>query len=137
MQTEKQAADSHGPSTGRQGENARGRLGPFLCWALVFADLGTSVYYTPDILFQQPGVGPHAALFVGLILIVAILTVVAVPMILVLIATQGSAILLGDLYAFGLLGAFTLTCLSLGIVRWHEGHPITDAATGARREEAG
>lgn len=66
----------------------------------------------------------------------AILTVVAVP-ILVLIATHGSAILLGDLYACGLLGAFTLTCLSLGIVRWHEGHPITDAATGARREEAG
>jgi len=63
----------------------------------------------------------------------AILTVVVVP-VLVLIATQGSATILGDLYAFGLLGAFTLTCLSLDIVRWHEGHPIVDAATGARRE---
>jgi len=65
----------------------------------------------------------------------AILTVVAVP-VLVLIATQGSAAILGDLYAFGLLGAFTLTCLSLDIVRWHEGHPIANAATGARREGA-
>ncbi|MGH7883386.1 MAG: hypothetical protein ACREN8_10870, partial [Candidatus Dormibacteraceae bacterium] len=28
--------------------------------------------------------------------------------------------LLGDLYAFGLLGAFLLTCCSLDIIRWHE-----------------
>jgi hypothetical protein len=28
--------------------------------------------------------------------------------------------LLGDLYAFGLLGAFTVTCLGLDVVRWHE-----------------
>jgi hypothetical protein len=28
--------------------------------------------------------------------------------------------LLGDLYAFGLLGTFVLTCLSLDVVRWHE-----------------
>src|SRR5579859_4226547 len=27
---------------------------------------------------------------------------------------------LGDLYAFGLLGAFSITCLSLDIVRWHQ-----------------
>jgi hypothetical protein len=52
----------------------------------------------------------------------AILTVVAVP-VLVLVAAQGSVSLLGDLYAFGLLGAFTLTCLALDIVRWHERHP--------------
>jgi len=54
-------------------EAARGRLGPFLCWAVVFADLGTSVYYTPGILFQTPSVGPHAALFVGLTLLVFVL----------------------------------------------------------------
>jgi len=63
----------------------------------------------------------------------AILTVVAVP-VLVLIATRGSATILGDLYAFGLLGAFTLTCLSLDIVRWHERHPIADLAQGTRVE---
>jgi amino acid transporter/nucleotide-binding universal stress UspA family protein len=31
------------------------RLGPALCWAVVFADIGTSVYYVPGILFGQVG----------------------------------------------------------------------------------
>ena len=30
-----------------------GTLGPLLCWAVVFADIGTSVYYTPGILYQN------------------------------------------------------------------------------------
>jgi hypothetical protein len=38
----------------------------------------------------------------------------------VIIASGASTGLLGDLYAFGLLGAFSITCLSLDIVRWHE-----------------
>ncbi|GAC1344810.1 MAG: hypothetical protein NVSMB29_18670 [Candidatus Dormibacteria bacterium] len=42
-----------------------------LCWAVVFADIGTSVYYTPGILFGQ--VGAHAALFVAMTLIVFVL----------------------------------------------------------------
>jgi amino acid transporter len=46
-------------------------LGPLLCWAVVFADIGTSVYYTPGILFARVGV--HAALFVALTLIVFVL----------------------------------------------------------------
>jgi amino acid transporter len=50
---------------------------------------------------------------------VAILLSIAVP-IVVVVATQGSVILLGDLYAFGLLGAFLLTCLGLDVVRWHD-----------------
>lgn len=29
------------------------RLGPVLCWAVVFADIGTSVYYTPGILYDE------------------------------------------------------------------------------------
>lgn len=29
------------------------RLGAFLCWAVVFADIGTSVYYVPGILYLQ------------------------------------------------------------------------------------
>jgi amino acid transporter/nucleotide-binding universal stress UspA family protein len=37
-------------------------LGPILAWALVFADLGTSIYYVPGILFGQ--VGGLAAAFV-------------------------------------------------------------------------
>jgi amino acid transporter len=47
------------------------RLGPFLCWAVVFADIGTSVYYTPGILYRQVGV--HAALFVTMTLVVFVL----------------------------------------------------------------
>jgi amino acid transporter len=38
----------------------------------------------------------------------------------VVVMSRGDVGVLGDLYAFGLLGAFTVTCLSLDIVRWHE-----------------
>ena len=50
---------------------------------------------------------------------VAILLSVAIP-VAVVIASRGSVDLLGDLYAFGLLGAFVLTCLALDVVRWHD-----------------
>ncbi len=39
-----------------------GHLGPALAWAIAFADLGTSIYYVPGILYAQ--VGPLAAAFV-------------------------------------------------------------------------
>jgi amino acid transporter len=39
-----------------------GLLGPLLCWAIVYADIGTSVYYVPGILFRQ--VGTSATSFV-------------------------------------------------------------------------
>src|SRR5947209_12763684 len=38
----------------------------------------------------------------------------------VLILVKGNIIILGDMYAFGLLGAFTLTCLGLDLVRYRE-----------------
>jgi hypothetical protein len=60
----------------------------------------------------------------------AIITVVAIP-VLVLVLAQGSVSLLGDLYAFGLLGAFSLTCLALDIVRWQERHQGGRKHTGA------
>src|SRR5215475_115322 len=47
------------------------RLGAFLCWAVVFADIGTSVYYVPGILYGQ--VGHLAGLFVTLTLLVFLL----------------------------------------------------------------
>lgn len=47
------------------------RLGPILCWAVVFADIGTSVYYTPGILYQT--VGSLAGFFVFLTLTVFVL----------------------------------------------------------------
>jgi amino acid transporter len=34
---------------------ASGRLGPLLAWAVVFADIGTSIYYVPGILFVELG----------------------------------------------------------------------------------
>jgi amino acid transporter len=49
----------------------------------------------------------------------AILLAVGLPLGLV-VATRGNVGQLGDLYAFGLLGAFILTSLALDVVRWHE-----------------
>ena len=49
----------------------------------------------------------------------AVLAAVALPVVII-IATKGSVPVLGDLYAFGLLGTFVLTCVSLDLVRWHE-----------------
>ncbi|MFL5652914.1 MAG: APC family permease [Ktedonobacteraceae bacterium] len=49
----------------------------------------------------------------------SILLAIAIP-ICVLIVVQGNITVLGDLYAFGLLGAFTLTCVGLDIVRRRE-----------------
>lgn len=48
---------------------------------------------------------------------IAIVTLIPI---LVLIAVRGNINILGDMYAFGLLGAFTLTCLGLDIVRHRE-----------------
>ncbi len=47
------------------------RLGPLLCWAVVFADIGTSVYYTPGILYGN--VGKLAGFFVFLTMSVFVL----------------------------------------------------------------
>lgn len=58
----------------------------------------------------------------------SILLAIAIP-ICVLIVVRGAITVLGDLYAFGLLGAFTLTCVGLDIVRRRE----RKAARAARR----
>ena len=49
----------------------------------------------------------------------SILLAVSVPIGLVVVS-NGAADFLGDLYAFGLLGAFIVTCLSLDVIRWHD-----------------
>src|SRR5579859_5651806 len=46
-------------------------LGPLLCWAVVFADIGTSVYYVPGILYGS--VGNLAGFFVLLTMSVFVL----------------------------------------------------------------
>src|SRR5437879_12391114 len=48
-----------------------GSLGAFLCWAVVFADIGTSVYYVPGILYGH--FGSRSALFVLMTLFVFVL----------------------------------------------------------------
>jgi amino acid transporter len=49
----------------------------------------------------------------------AVLASVSLPVVLIILA-QGNVNFLGDLYAFGLLGTFVLTCVSLDLVRWRE-----------------
>src|SRR5436190_22579122 len=48
-------------------------LGPILCWAVVFADIGTSVYYVPGILYGTAGIGNLAGFFVFLTMSVFVL----------------------------------------------------------------
>src|SRR5579863_1014926 len=60
------AATSEASSQAHGDEYSHGGnlLGPLLCWAVVFADIGTSVYYTPGILYGT--VGKLAGFFVML-----------------------------------------------------------------------
>lgn len=71
MAHETQAAPGAVAPAAEQGEHGGGRLGPLLCWAVVFADIGTSVYYVPGILYAQ--VGRLAGLFVVMTLFVFLL----------------------------------------------------------------
>ncbi len=70
-----QKSVSNGPANMVKGEDNKpekgATLGPLLCWAVVFADIGTSVYYTPGILYQT--VGSLAGFFVLLTMIVFVL----------------------------------------------------------------
>jgi amino acid transporter len=58
----------------------------------------------------------------------SILAAVAMPVVIT-IGAQAQVPLLGDLYAFGLLGTFVLTCVSLDVVRWRERPTWTAGAT--------
>ncbi len=59
------------PAPGDEHSHGRSLLGPLLCWAVVFADIGTSVYYTPGILYGT--VGKLAGFFVFLTMSVFVL----------------------------------------------------------------
>src|SRR3989441_9027282 len=56
---------------GNQGQQSVGQLGPLLCWAVVFADIGSSIYYVPGILYGR--VGNLAGFFVLLTMSVFVL----------------------------------------------------------------
>lgn len=71
MAQESVAQITTGNSHGDEHANKKGMLGPILCWAVVFADIGTSIYYTPGILYRT--VGTLAGFFVSLTLLVFIL----------------------------------------------------------------
>jgi len=58
-------------SSARSSEQPMPQLGPFLCWAVVFADIDTSIYYVPGILYKS--VGKLAGFFVFLTMAVFIL----------------------------------------------------------------
>ncbi|MGH7920897.1 MAG: APC family permease, partial [Candidatus Dormibacteraceae bacterium] len=72
------AARSEGAAQSRVAQRARrpvkvrgGSLGWFLCWGVVLADIGTSIYYVPGILFGT--YGTRSGIFVCLTLIVFVL----------------------------------------------------------------
>src|SRR6266516_984829 len=64
---------SHGTQTDEHTHEKSNMLGPILCWAVVFADIGTSIYYVPGILYQTPGIEGLAGFFVLLTMSVFIL----------------------------------------------------------------
>src|SRR5437763_449395 len=69
-----QKSVTQGPVASTQedhGHDKGAALGPLLCWAVVFADIGTSVYYTPGILYGT--VGTLAGFFVILTMTVFVL----------------------------------------------------------------
>src|SRR5438067_7574781 len=69
QQAETQEASSQ--VQGDEHSHSRSLLGPILCWAVVFADIGTSVYYVPGILYGN--VGKLAGFFVFLTMSVFVL----------------------------------------------------------------
>src|ERR1700692_3048143 len=71
MAQESVTHESVGQLQGEDHEHGKGRLGPILCWAVVFADIGTSVYYVPGILYQT--VGTLAGFFVFMTMSVFVL----------------------------------------------------------------
>ena len=63
----------HTPAAARRRIKVHGaNLGPLLCWSIVFADIGTSIYYVPGIL-SSSGYNQKAALFVVMTLLVFVL----------------------------------------------------------------
>ncbi len=58
------SAPQSSPSPSASGETHLRQLSPLLVWAVVFADIGTSVYYVPGMLRDMEGVGDLAPLFV-------------------------------------------------------------------------
>ncbi|GCE24400.1 APC family permease [Dictyobacter kobayashii] len=65
------AQQSPSPTASSEQKEKKGQLGPWLCWAVVFADIGTSIYYVPGILYKT--VNALSGFFVFLTMVVFIL----------------------------------------------------------------
>ncbi len=66
----------------------------------------------------------------------AVLAAITVP-IAVVVISQGNVGLLGDMYAFGLLGAFSVTSVGLDVVRWRERRALHGRSYVAHAKPAG
>lgn len=73
MAQESVAQGTSKPAAGDEHSAERSLLGPILCWAVVFADIGTSVYYTPGILYNTRDIRSLAGFFVFLTMSVFVL----------------------------------------------------------------
>src|SRR5437660_2991882 len=71
MTQEATTSDTQNQALGDEHSKNKNLLGPLLCWAVVFADIGTSVYYVPGILYGT--VGRLAGFFIFLTMTVFVL----------------------------------------------------------------
>src|SRR5216110_3235776 len=71
MTQEAATSDMQNQAHGDEHSQNKNLLGPLLCWAVVFADIGSSIYYVPGILYSN--VGGLAGFFVLLTMIVFVL----------------------------------------------------------------
>lgn len=112
-----------GPSHAHGDAHGKASLGPLLCWAVVFADIGSSIYYVPGILYSN--VGGLAGFFVLLTMIVFVLLTLKYAEVsarfpegggVVSVAAQGIHIWAGALGGMFILVSYFLTaaisCLS-------------------------
>src|SRR5438876_8013531 len=67
------AINASSVSSKHKSSASRNALGPLLCWAVVFADIGTSVYYVPGYLYGTHDIGTLAGFFVFLTMSVFVL----------------------------------------------------------------
>jgi amino acid transporter len=73
MAQESQAEVASHITPGDEHGSGKSLLGPILCWAVVFADIGTSIYYVPSILYNTEGITTLAGFFVFLTMSVFVL----------------------------------------------------------------
>src|SRR6266487_1041247 len=73
MSQESKAEVASPRTSGDEHSSGKSLLGPILCWAVVFADIGTSIYYVPGILYNTEGITTLAGFFVLLTMSVFVL----------------------------------------------------------------